>query len=274
MLNADQGVEPAGLRAVEHLLEQGHCATVDYRLETASTNTSALAALRAGEIPAQGMPKIYLADAQTGGRGRHGRRWVSDDGTLTFSLVFDRSDAGRESMKLFSLAVGVGVARGIEFECAPLQTKLKWPNDVQIAGGKVAGILLETTQQAELSVVAGVGINVTRAPNLGEDSAAGPVQSISEVIGRQVQRYDLLPAVVEGVVGAIDDLDRCAKDMVEEFRSRCVLTGHTVRGQHGESSFEGHCKGITDEGDLIVETDHGIRHLHSGEANRIRTQEH
>jgi BirA family biotin operon repressor/biotin-[acetyl-CoA-carboxylase] ligase len=270
VLTTDGEVDPVGLRAVQHLLEDGVCAAADYQYETLSTNTSALSDLRADGVAPGEFPKIYLADSQTAGRGRHGRRWVSDAGTLTFSLVVDRLSQNQATTKLLSLAVGVGVARGIEFEFAPLKAKLKWPNDVQIGGGKVAGILLETTQHAARSVVAGVGINVGQSPDLGEDPAAGSVRSIAEVIGREVHRYELLAPVVGSILGAIADLDQCAGDLVEEFRERCVLTGQRVRFQQGETTSQGECKGVTVEGDLIVETDSGLRHLQSGEAILVR----
>lgn len=273
MLTTDGDVDPTGLRVAQQLLDEGICAAVDYRCETASTNTLALAELRDQGVDQREMPKLYLADSQTAGRGRHGRRWVANDGTLTFSLTLDRSAADQRAVKLCSLAVGVGVARGIEFEFAPLQAKLKWPNDVQISGGKVAGILLETTPNASGRVVIGIGINVGPSPDLSLDPTAGSVRSIAEVIGRRVHRYELLVPILGNVVAAIADLDRGADELLEEFRGRCLLTGHRVQFQQGVGTCQGDCQGVSDDGDLVVETDSGICRLQSGEAGLVRKTE-
>jgi BirA family biotin operon repressor/biotin-[acetyl-CoA-carboxylase] ligase len=272
MLTTDGDVDPSGLRAVEQMLAGRLCGAADYRQETVSTNSLALSDLRSGAIADRHCPKLYLTDSQTAGRGRHGRSWISTAGTLTFSLVIDRSQYSESSTKLLSLAVGVGVARGLEFELAPLQAKLKWPNDVHISGGKVAGILLETTQHTAARVVVGVGMNVSESPDLSDEAAVRPIRSVAEVVGRQVHRYELLQPIVANVLGALAELSHCADELVTEFRSRCLLTGQVISFHEGTVQYQGACRGITDQGDLIVESDTGVRHLQSGEAHLVRTR--
>ena len=109
------------------------------------------------------LPRLYLADEQTAGRGRHGRSWHSGAGSLTFSLLTQWRLPTERPSNLLSIAVGVAIARAIEFACAPLRTRLKWPNDVYVDQGKVAGILIETNHRAADRVVIGVGINVNDA---------------------------------------------------------------------------------------------------------------
>ena len=146
MLVVDGDVELDGMRAVEGLIAAGFCGSADYCKTTESTNSKALRDVRSGIIEETLLPKCYLADEQTAGRGRHGRSWQSDGGTLTLSLVMARRMSDLRQSQLLPLAVGVGIARFIDFEFAPVQAKLKWPNDVNIAGGKVAGVLLESQQ--------------------------------------------------------------------------------------------------------------------------------
>ncbi len=162
----EPGVDPKGRLAVEQLLRDDACDAVDYRRSTASTNSLALEDLACPEPayprdPAYPRcPKLYLTDQQTAGRGRHGRRWVSSDATLTFSLVVPRAAEHQRAAHLAPLAVGLGIARYLEFEFAPVQVRLKWPNDVHVGGGKVAGILMETSSIRPDRMVIGVGINV------------------------------------------------------------------------------------------------------------------
>jgi BirA family biotin operon repressor/biotin-[acetyl-CoA-carboxylase] ligase len=272
MLTTDGNVDPAGVRAAEKLISGEICGTADYWQETASTNTLALKDLQKGLLADDHCPKLYLTDAQTAGRGRHGRAWISTHGTLTFSLATDRPRHDERGMKLLPLAVGVGVARSLEFEFAPLQTKLKWPNDVHISGGKVAGILIETTQHAPSRVVIGVGINVSESPDLSEDPAASSTRSLSQSVGRGVQRYDLLHPIVVSIMRAIAEVDELADDLVREFRSRCLLTGRMISFQDGTRQCQGPCKGVTNHGELMVETETGVRRLQSGEARLVRAR--
>jgi BirA family biotin operon repressor/biotin-[acetyl-CoA-carboxylase] ligase len=267
MLTTEGDIDPIGYRAAEHLISDQTIRAVAYCQQTASTNTLALMDLQGGVIE---VPKLFLADTQTDGRGRHGRTWISNSGTLTFSLAVDRRTTNVRSSKLMSLAVGIAIARSLEFEFAPLQAKLKWPNDVYIGGGKVAGILLETTQKAPEHVVIGVGMNVADAPDLGEE--AGSVRSVAQVVGRQVKRYELLYGVVLNIIRAIAEVDDFANDLVAEFRSRCLLTGGLVRFRHGGHPCEGRCIGVSEDGELLVDTESGLQRLQSGEAHLVRVR--
>lgn len=265
-------VDPIGLRVVEDLLQEGVCKSARYHATTASTNTLALDDLRAGPILADQLPRLYLADDQTSGRGRHGRTWSSTRGTLTFSLLIDWDLESSRVSRLLSLAVGVGLARAIEYTFAPLRTRLKWPNDLYIDGGKAAGVLIETSQSGQSGrprVVIGVGVNVNESPVLDQPDAP-PVRSIAEVSGRRVGRYEILESVVRETLGATDQIATGEGEIVGEFRARCVLTGQRVTYRRGNKEYEGECVGVANEGELVIETEEGRRHLQSGEARLVR----
>ncbi len=270
MLATTGDVDSLGLRAAELLLAGQVCCAVDYCAATESTNSLALAEINDRLIPNKHCPKLFLTDRQTAGRGRHGRTWVSNEGTLTFSLVINRRMQADRSSKLLSLAVGVGIARSLEFEFAPIQVKLKWPNDVHLGGGKVAGVLLETNQNSPDRVVIGVGVNVSESPDLGDDPAASHIQSVAHSVGRRVDRYELLEPIVVNIQQAIGSLVDDTDDLVAEFRSKCLLTGQTVSFRDREGDNEGVCRGVSDAGELIVETATGQRLLQSGEARLVR----
>ncbi len=140
-------VDPLGLAAVQRLLNDQIIASAWYAESTASTNSIALDELSSGAASSLSFPRLLLADQQTSGRGRRGRAWLSSNETLTFSILLSL-DADPPLGDRLSLAVGVGIAQSLEFDLAPLRTRLKWPNDVYAGGGKVAGILLETTGAA------------------------------------------------------------------------------------------------------------------------------
>jgi BirA family biotin operon repressor/biotin-[acetyl-CoA-carboxylase] ligase len=286
LFRLDSHVDPRGRQAVECLFRDSVCAAIDYRRSTESTNTLALADLARGDDSARGdagrfYPKLYLADEQTSGRGRRGRQWISSHSSLTFSLVVPRRDS--RSVPLAPLWVGVGIARFLEFMFAPLQVLLKWPNDVHVGGGKVAGVLIETASIRPDCLVIGVGMNVGEAPQLEADPpreshdesapsvSPQPAQGLAVVLGREVERYDLLDDLIRHLLQSLEEGETQADQMMESFRERCLLTGQRVRFRDRNRYCEGYCRGVSDSGSLVVETDTGFRELHSGEANLVRT---
>ena len=270
MLVVEGNVELAGMRAVEKLVGNGLLGSADYCSATNSTNTKALADVRNGNIEETLLPKCYLADAQTAGRGRHGRSWQSDAGTLTFSLVINRSVNDVRQTQVLPLAVGLGIARFVDFEFAPLQAKLKWPNDVNLGGGKVAGVLLETSGDSPELTVVGVGVNVSSEPGLANDSQGISSRSLAQVVGRQMNRYDVFAPLLESIVPTINESQRCCQSMIDEFRDRCLLTGQRISFQHHNQECFGICQGISDEGTLLVKTSQGVQPISSGEARLVR----
>ncbi len=270
MLVVDGDVELAGVRAVEGLIESGVCGSVDYCKTTPSTNTKALQDVRSGVIQESLLPRCYLTDQQTAGRGRHGRSWQSDGGTLTFSLVVARPGNAVQQSRLLPLAVGLGIARFIDFEFAPLNAKLKWPNDVYISGGKVAGVLLETSAEATGLTVIGVGLNVSSEPGLERNALGISSKSLSQVVGRQLARYEILQPLVESILSAVAEALDLPKSVVEGFRSRCLLTGQQISFQHMNRECVGHAAGISEGGALLVKTAEGTHEVSSGEARLVR----
>lgn len=114
------------------------------------------------ERAAAGAPSgtVVIAEAQSAGRGRHGRTWISAPGdSLTFSLLW-RFAPGSAPAGL-SLAVGVAVAQALEkVGAGRTAVQLKWPNDLLLGGGKLGGILIELSSGAPHVAVIGIGLNL------------------------------------------------------------------------------------------------------------------
>ncbi|MBK5377038.1 bifunctional biotin--[acetyl-CoA-carboxylase] ligase/biotin operon repressor BirA [Pseudomonas sp. TH08] len=122
-----------------------------------STNAEALRAIGRG----QSAPFLVVAERQTSGRGRRGRKWVSPFAeNLYYSLVL-RIDGGMRQLEGLSLVVGLAVMRALR-KSGVDGAGLKWPNDVLVGDKKIAGILLELVgDPADVChVVLGIGINV------------------------------------------------------------------------------------------------------------------
>ena len=264
--------DPSGLAAVKRLRSSLVVKSSIHYEEVDSTNTAALAEIQTSSACVNSLPRLLVADRQTAGRGRHGRRWNSDGGTLTFTLVISNEDRGnREAMGRYcSLAVGVGISRFLEFEFSPLKTRVKWPNDIYLAGGKLAGILMELDGRHPEYLVIGVGVNIGTTPTITDKNTTQTVSGLAQVLGRRVERYDLLDGLVESIMEAVGQIAGEPISLVRELRQRCLLSGEIVEYQLDGMTRSGRCLGISDHGGLRIATVDGEIEITSGEATRVR----
>lgn len=173
---------------------------------------------------ARDMPigSVVIADHQTAGRGRLEHRWEAPPGTaLLVSFVLTPNP-------LLSLAAGVAAA-----DACGHGVRLKWPNDILLAGRKVGGILVEATPY---KAVCGIGINLTSAP----EGAAMLNQPADKVTKR------LLPAMTTWCSAP-------PEDVLVRWRELSDTLGRRVRVLLPDRSFEGQALDINDHGELIVD---------------------
>ena len=199
--------------------------------EVASTNRLAVELVRGGA----GDGLVVVADHQTAGRGRRGRSWESRPGSsLLVSVVL------RPVPALVTLAAGLAAAEVCE-AAARVPVRLKWPNDVIAADGKLGGILCELVGDA---AVVGLGLNLGWAPPgaacLGAPGAAG--------LGAEVGRDALLDAWLAALEGHTS-----AADVLSRYRRRCATLGRRVRVELPGETFEGLAEGVDDQGRLLVD---------------------
>lgn len=155
-------------------------------------STNAEAARRAPELAG---PVWILADHQSAPRGRRGRAWVNPPGNLATTLVC-RPVGGPDLMALRSFVAALALYDTFIALTARAQSfALKWPNDVLLNGGKVAGILLESMGAGGRvdAMAVGIGVNLVAAPESAqvEPGAVVPVNLLSET-GVQVSSQDFL----------------------------------------------------------------------------------
>ena len=196
---------------------------------------------------------VAVAEHQTAGRGRSGRRWDDAPSTALLFSVLLRPPAEAPLPQL-SLVTGLVVATAIESETG-LGAQVKWPNDVLVDGCKVAGILLEASGSV---VVCGIGINVNQEACDLPPRTRLPATSLRTAAGRAFDRGALLAAVlaelehrydtwlVGGLAGQLDDLER-----------RNALNGRHVRvddraGTAGTIAPDGRLAIVLDCGDVVL----------------------
>lgn len=242
-------------------------ALAEAHAEVGSTNTEVMQRLRADrQLPAL----LVVAETQTAGRGRHGRRWQSAPGaSLTFSLGLQ---AAPERLAGLSLAVGVALAEALDPSPAP-RLQLKWPNDLWLADGpdrwrKLGGILVETVVAGERRIVViGIGLNVRPLPTLGEPLAMG--HACVDELDPTLDAPALLMRLLPPVAAALKRFEREGlAPFVEGWRRRDLLAGRAVSlGDEGEVA--GVAQGVDSDGALRLRQDGADRLVHGGEV-RVR----
>ncbi len=219
--------------------------------EVASTNDAVMAAGRTGA--AEGL--AVLADRQTAGRGRLGRRWASPAGVGLYTSILLRPALPASDAPLVTLAAALAVAEAIQ-EASGLIAQLKWPNDVLVDGRKVAGILTEMASvEAWVShIVVGIGINVNHGPADLPEEVREVATSIRVAAGRSIPRGDLAAAVYNG-------LDRwyqvfCehrSEAILERARQISATLGRPVEVVAAEERWEGLAVDLDADGALLVQ---------------------
>jgi BirA family transcriptional regulator, biotin operon repressor / biotin---[acetyl-CoA-carboxylase] ligase len=159
----------------------------DYRFLARAASTQRL-------LPAN-VPEgaVAVADEQTEGRGRLGRHWHAPAGTSVLCSVLLRPSVESARLPELSLVAGRACAEAIG-AVTSLQPTVKFPNDVLLGGGKVAGILAEA---GEGRVVLGIGINVHQTRDQLPGAVEAPATSLDLEAEQTIDRVDLLVALLE-----------------------------------------------------------------------------
>jgi BirA family biotin operon repressor/biotin-[acetyl-CoA-carboxylase] ligase len=232
-----------------------------------STNSELMRRARNGHTD----PVLLVAETQTAGRGRLGRRWVSSPGdSLTFSLGLMLSPHEWSGL---SLAVGVALVEALEssLHLAPgLTLGLKWPNDLWCDPGhgphKLGGILIETANAPETRpasagryAVIGVGLNV-RTPQ-AVDSTIPPLGL--QALSAGITAPELLRHVLPGLLQTLLDFGQHGfAPLQTRFTRRDLLLNQPV---HLSDGREGVARGVDSQGALQLDTVNGRELVHSAE---------
>lgn len=226
-----------------------------------STNAELMARAEAGAPSGT----VVIAASQTAGRGRQGRIWMSSPGdSLTFSLLW-RFAPGTSPAGL-SLAIGLAVAEALQKvgagRTAPIQ--LKWPNDLLKDAKKLGGILIELVPGSPHAAVIGIGLNLhlpeAMPADLRSASAAldVPIDPNILLAAILVQLRTVLTVFATGGFAALRDA----------WTSRHAFENAPIRLL---SDFApprtGICRGVADDGALLLEAEHGIERILSGEVS-------
>ncbi len=253
-------------KTIRNALQPLELPAVRYLPVTASTNTEAL------QWAAQGAPDlaVVIADEQTAGRGRDGRRWHTPPGAaLAVSVVLR---AGPDDVYGPPRLAGLGaisIALALR-DVYGLPAQIKWPNDVLLSGRKVAGVLVETVWQGDAWQYAVVGMGVNVRPAAVPADVRFPATDIERVLGKGVVRSELLYEILKSLVAWRSRLGSPA--FMQTWEGLLAYRGETVTLMLAQApNVTGTLVGLADDGVLRLRLpDGGLQMFSVGEIIHLR----
>jgi BirA family biotin operon repressor/biotin-[acetyl-CoA-carboxylase] ligase len=210
---------------------------------------------------------IVIAEQQTQGRGRLGRRWVSPPFVNLYCSIILRPTSPPAFAPQITLTAAVALADAVA--CfSPVAPAIKWPNDIMIGNKKLAGVLTEAVSNSRKIefVIVGIGVNVNFSLESMPLEIRERATSLSVLTGRSVSREALLRRLIQ-------DLDRCYGILEEtgfaaiapRWDARFGLRGQRVRVETTDQSITGRAIGIEPDGALLIEAPGGKQRILAGD---------
>ncbi|OGV97928.1 MAG: biotin--[acetyl-CoA-carboxylase] ligase [Nitrospinae bacterium RIFCSPLOWO2_02_39_17] len=228
---------------------------------------------------------VIIADLQSKGRGRQGRRWESPEGVGIYLSIVLKPE---KIIPQLTLVAGVSAAEAIITSCKLQVTSnvilseaknlnresrifLKWPNDININGKKAGGILTEAIENGK-AIIVGIGINVNTELSMFTDELKNKATSIMMETGKRVDRNLLIAELLNRFeywykkfnVG--QGFSLANETVIKRWKELSDTSGRRVKVNVGDSVFEGVALGLDNDGSLMIRLDDGfLKKVSAGE---------
>lgn len=235
---------------------------------TESTN------LQACRLADEGGPEglVVIADQQSAGKGRMGRRWESPAGVNLYASILLRPPILPLEASRLTFLSAVAVCRTIKC-CTGLQATVKWPNDVLLQGAKVGGLLNEMSSETDRVhyVVLGIGVNLNMQREQFPADLLYPATSLALAGGRPVSRLDFTRVLLQETDALYQTyLQNGSPPIMAAWSELCDLIGCQVQAESAHGLITGAMIGLAEDGALLVRTATGkIEHIYAGDVRPV-----
>ncbi|MBN1788606.1 MAG: biotin--[acetyl-CoA-carboxylase] ligase [Sedimentisphaerales bacterium] len=194
---------------------------------------------------------VIFAEHQTAGRGRRGNQWFDDGGKSILCTVVLYNPKIEADM--ITIAAAVGLTETIDKDA-----RIKWPNDIILAGKKTAGVLVETFGEKRKKYYAvGIGINCHQTKKDFPAELAKTATSIDIQSGVQCDRNSLAKRLIMNLDHFFESAVKRPDEIVEKWQSRSMLLHRRITVEHNSEDFTGNCIGIEPAEGLIIQLERG-----------------
>jgi BirA family biotin operon repressor/biotin-[acetyl-CoA-carboxylase] ligase len=240
---------------------------IHFSQEVISTNTLAMG------LAADGAPEgtVVIAETQTGGKGRLGRKWISPKGNLYLSVVL-RPNIPMHKAPLITLTGAVAVASAIRTMCG-LEAGIKWPNDILFSGKKVSGLLTEMSAEQDRirHIVLGIGVDVNMEMAELPAEVRGLTTTLAAEAGAKINRTALLQQLLRDLECWYHRFLGNEGDVLNEWQKLNMTIGNRITVSGAGEALDGLAQGVDSDGRLIVRLDNGtIRTIAAGDVTIVK----
>jgi len=210
--------------------------------------------------------QVCLAECQLAGRGRRGKEWVSPFGSHLYLSLYHKLDQGMSQAMGLSIACALAVTDTIS-SLYSVDVELKWPNDIYLNGKKLAGILIDLEGQVtgECHSIIGIGINVSM-PTQVTDKIDQPWTDLNAAIGTNIDRNLLAATLIYHLQVRVNEHKESGlQNMLTLWHKHDLYLNKAVKLITGANEKQGVCRGINDQGALLLEVDGETKPIYGGE---------
>lgn len=236
--------------------------------ETDSTN------IQAFKIASNGGPEgtIVIAESQTDGKGRLGRKWISPSKENIYISIILRPQIPTFTAPRLTLVTAVALSETLDSIGAPGH-RIKWPNDILYNNRKLSGILTEMKGDCDGIdfIITGLGINLNSLSDSYPDEIKNSMISLKEITGTEIYRAEFLKIFLQNFeTNYLYFLQGNFLDILEKWKIKSAIINQKIKVTNYDDFFTGIVSDVTPDGNLIVQTDNGIRQVNSGDINYLK----
>lgn len=264
-------LEPLKADSIRDFLSKQDVNT-QYRIEVLPTVTSTNDYLAELGLAGSGCVAVCIADQQTQGKGRFGHSWWSPAGVNLYLSMQWGLQQWRSQYEVLGLWLLIAIAQLLE-HLGTTGVRLKWPNDICVAGKKLGGILIERKGTSEQhSLIIGVGLNVAMSQAEEFQDTPGWVDLISTHPHWRLCRNELAAHIIEVLTRVLDTLDDTnPEDLCSAWDRYDSLSNQRVRFLYKNRHMLGEAKGIDAQGSIVMRVNGEDLHLHSAHVQELRS---
>ena len=229
-------------------------------LKVDSTNIEAHRLLKQKKILS---PLWIVAEEQTGGKGRGGKKWISNKGNLFATLILPIS-FDIKKLPMISCVTSLATFKCLShFIEENKSLKIKWPNDILFKNSKLSGILIENLISSDVNYsIIGIGINVNSSPSISNHDTA----SLKEILGHEIDTKLVLSQLSIFLDSYIKNLkNNDLKLLIDEYRLKMWRINENVTFLIGEEKYEGKLSSINENFEIEIEVNANKMTFNSGE---------
>jgi len=220
--------------------------------------------------------QVCIAEYQSAGRGRRGRQWISPFGSHIYMSMYWLLPQGITAAMGLNTLIALAISDAI-YALYQIKVQLKWPNDIYLKGLKVAGILidLEGTPNEPCHAVIGIGLNLNM-PDKSGAQVDQPWTDLQKHTSKPINRNELVASIITCLTKRLEqheasslgsNAESSAENMINEWNQADFFYNKPIKLITGTQQIHGICKGINEQGALLLQVDDKITVIYGGEVS-------